>query len=236
VWVLARAFTADRLAFRRVLFAGLAVVLAVAAAVVTRDVVDAPEAVAAAEPFVSAAEAKLVPRAAGRRVLLRLAGVATRGVFAGLLDVLDAHGVDVHTPTSLAFVVGRDRATGRRGADVIWVVVEDSQLVSELVGNRDAKVLMRSTPLSPSEDRELTRVHRRLSAELRAAGRGDLVRAVGTPLVDLALADAPVDRDAVARARTLNRRVDESPTGRVAVLEFAPDRVPALPRTPILGT
>jgi hypothetical protein len=235
-WVLARAIAADRPAFRRVPIAALAVVLVVAAGVVTRDIVDAPAAVAPAEPFVSAAAAKLVPRAAGRRVMLRLAGPETRGVFAGLLDALDARGVDVRTSTSLAFVVGRDRATGRRGADVIWVVVEDSRLVSELLGNPAAKVLVRRTPLSQGEDRELTRVHRRLSAELRAAGRGDLVNTVGTPLVNIALADAPVDPDAVARATTLNRRVDESATGRVAVFEFAPDRIPALPPTPILGT
>jgi hypothetical protein len=234
-WVLARALTAREPHLRSWLLVGLGVTTVVAVGLVTLDVIREPDAVAPSARVVKAATDAVIARVDGKRVLLEVAGEETRGTFGGLLDALDDRGVDVRTDRSLAFVVGSDRATGADHTDVTLVVVEDSALVSKLVGDPSATVRYRRSPLSAAEERELVGLHRLLDREVRSIGREDLVQHLGSPLLETAVAGAGLDPTMVARTEALNRKIESSPEGRIAVFEFARGQVPDLPPTPILG-
>jgi hypothetical protein len=234
-WVLARALAAREPRLRPWILLGLATATVVAVGVVTLDVIRERDAVAPAARVVAAATDAIVPSIDGKRVLLKVSGEETRGTFGGLLDALDDRGVDVRTDRSLAFVVGSDRATGADNTDATLVVVEDSALVSKLIDDPSATVRYRRSPLSAAQERELTGLHRTLAQDLRRLGREDLVQHLGSPFLQVAVAGVGLEPAAVARTQTLNRKVEASPEGRIAVFEFAPGAVPPLPPTPILG-
>jgi hypothetical protein len=100
-----------------------------------------------------------------------------------------------------------------------------------LSGDRGARLLALSTPLSRKKDVQLTALHRQLAATLRAAGRRDLVSHLSNPELGELLAGIPgIEPAVVKRAERLNLEVilGNWRTGgcRCAVIAFPPDSPP----------
>ena len=208
-------------------YALLAVTVVGASAAVTREVVDHPATVDPLEPTVRAMADRLARQGGGDPVLFRVADAATRGLQGGLFDALDRKGVDVRVDEESAFQFGSHRGVTPAEAGALWYVVEDPALVSELSTAPGARVAARSTPLSKSDDAELTRLHREMAAAAADAGRTDLLHLEASPAVVVLFGDVPgLDPATLRRAAALNARVVAPGQCRCAVIAFPPDAPP----------
>jgi hypothetical protein len=92
--------------------------------------------------------------------------------------------------------------------------------VPELLARPGARVIASTSPLSPAQDAELTRLQAQLRQQLTAAGRSELRAALDTSGVDvLAFAGVPgLDGHALVRAAALNKIVERRGVCRCAVV------------------
>jgi hypothetical protein len=130
-----------------------------------------------------------------------------RGLFDGVVNELDREGVDVRVAPGLGEGFGEDRTLRPARAPVVWHVAERRPLVDPLLAVPGAELIAETSPLSREEDAELTRLQRRLVADLRAAGRPALARQVDSPLIGYLAAGTGIDDDVLLRTVMLNRKV-----------------------------
>jgi len=162
----------------------------------------------------------------GRPVLLR-DPESTSGVEYALVNELDRRGVPVRVDEPAGHIFGTHRVSTTRGVSQVWYVTQSGRFVSFITARPGASVLARTTPLSPSEEANLTNLQRRLGAQLRRAGRVDVASYVDSPLLGLFVAGVRgIDQNDVNRAVRLNARVSRSGHCRCAVVAFRPSEVP----------
>jgi len=148
-------------------------------------------------------------------------GVGLGGLVEGIMDELDRRGVPVRVEKGLGFKWGESRTATSAQVASVWYVLEWGYLVSDLTGRRSARVLARVTPLPRNEERELVDLQRRLSTQLRDAGRPDLVGYLDEPLFAFLVDHVRgIDRQAVDRVSALDDKVRRSNVCRCAVVSF----------------
>jgi hypothetical protein len=210
----------------------LAVLLVVATGwssiVLAGSVVRAPQALDGNETVVAALVRQLNELGQPRQpVLIRPAG-GFGGLGDGILDELDREGKAVKVDASTLNAYGYHRVAKPAEVSALWYVVEDSTQFSLLSAQPGATVVVRTAPLSPANDAELSRLQRTLAAQLDESGHSDLMSALNTSLVTVILRGiAGVDQAAVARVAQLDRLVASSGTCRCAILSFPPDEPPS---------
>jgi hypothetical protein len=156
-------------------------------------------------------------------------GAGEVGVNSAIVNALDRDGAPVKVPRADAIIWGEGRAASLDEVGRVWVVAEQGIQVSRLTAEPDARVVARTTPLSPVEERELMLLQRRVADQLEAAGHPELVEWLEYADFVPLLADMVqgLDPSDLARIRRLDAKVARSPGCRCAVVEFAPDELPA---------
>src|SRR5680860_86659 len=132
--------------------------------------------------------------------------------------------------SELAFVGFRQRAGPHEhrtatpnDVDTIWYVVENGQLATYLADRPGARVLVRTSPLSESDERELRALERGVIDTLESIGRTDLIKRMDDDDALVALRDLPgLDRSDVERMVELSRRAGDHDPCRCAVIAFSP--------------
>lgn len=163
-----------------------------------------------------------------RPFVVRNAGSGSRGVAGAIMDELDRRGAPLRVDPAFAFVWGDDRTIKPDRASAIWYVAEEGKDVSLLTAVPGARVLARTTPLSPSDEAQLVRLQRTLTAQLVRAGRTDLVPILEYSVLISALDDvAGVDHAAVGRVEKLEAKVERTGACRCAVIAFLPKNAPS---------
>jgi hypothetical protein len=165
-------------------------------------------------------------------VLVRGLGGTTDGVAQGLVDDLDRRGVDVRVDPRYGFMYGDQRTADVGDVGEIWYVTQEGRhrAISDLPDG--GRVIAYASSLSSTEERELARLQRRIAGELEAAGRTDLVEALDSPFVALAVQQAAVpgvDRTALDRLATLNAVLARGGGCRCTVIAYPADAAPDLP-------
>ncbi len=165
--------------------------------------------------------------------IVRFDGTTLGGLHGAIVDAYDRAGAPVRIDPELAFQFGDERAADPATVDTVWVVVEDGRLVSDFTARPGAEVLARQEPLGPVKEAEIVELQRTIAEQLRAAGRGDLERALDSPLVAFTLDGIPgVDTAAVGRLGDLNAEREATDRCRCAVIAFPTDQAPPVPRLP----
>jgi hypothetical protein len=151
-------------------------------------------------------------------VLVSQVGGGNTGLDIGLVDELDRHGIDVHfDPHGVEAEVDRRVATSR-DVDQVWYMVTEPW-VEGYATRPDAKVLARTTPLSPARDRELADLQQWFLDEVDRSGRSDEAGAVESEFLTPELVGIPdIDARRLERLRQLNHEVNVSDRCRCAVV------------------
>jgi hypothetical protein len=214
---------------RRSAFVGLSAVIGCSSIALGVRVADTGD-VLSAESIARSALARLeTPELPSGRVLVRAPDTGYLGIESAVVNELDRRGVDVVVDPSRGFRMGESRTATPGEADEVLYVVEGGQYLSILAGRPDAHVLWSTDALSPAKEAELRRLQQRLYDELVAAGRTDLVSALGSNLVAYALADVPsVDQQAAARVDELNAEAAQAAPCRCGIIAFPADAAPSI--------
>lgn len=153
-----------------------------------------------------------------------LAGVGD-GVLLGLTD----RGWDIGVDESLGFKYGASHVQHHPAK--LLLVTEASRDTSIAITMGRFKTLARTTPLNTRDEARITELHVKISRALIQEGRADLLPAVGSSLLALALDDAGIslDADLVNELAELNEHVEQAKTCRCAVVMVEPEssRTPA---------
>jgi hypothetical protein len=154
-----------------------------------------------------------------QRVLVRPIGTTLRSLFDGVINELDRRDVDVRVDPELGRIFGTERESHPGAVDQVWYVTEQGSRVPALLAQPGARLVASTSPLTPAEDAELTRLQARLRAQLRKAGRADLVDELDQDLLPFIVSNVPgVDHAAAARAGALNARVARAGGCRCAIV------------------
>lgn len=173
-------------------------------------------------------------RPSGEVEILRFDGVL-EGVADGILNRLDERGWPMTVRPDLTFKYGASRGASAAPSHV-WFVTETNigtTLASAVPG---AEVVASVTPLSGADDAELSKLQLQVVEALQAQGRLDLLPALGSDLVAIALTRAGVKVPGVDLDRLveLNAKASKAGACRCAVIAVPPgtsDDVPTLIRS-----
>ncbi len=207
----------------------LAAVTVVASVSFTRTVAAADGPVAPMEPVAAAIINQLHREGQPRGpVLLRIYGTALGGLHAALFDQLERQGAPVYVDNGLGYQFGYDRTAGPSKVTSVWYVIEESELYSLVSRIPGARILALSHPLPARQQAELVALQRTLADRLTAEGRAELVGALGSDYVTVALAGVPGIAPAdLARLKVLNQQVVRH-NCLCSVIAFPPNRIPSL--------
>ena len=188
----------------------------------TKDLVDHPSEVTPFETVTGEFVDELAGRGEPRGpTLVRFVGSALGGVHAGLVDELDRRGAPVYVDDGAPYAFGRERTAVPDGVDRLWYVVEDGHALSLLTDRPNAEVLVRTSPLSESQEIELVELQRRVVRQLRASGNESRIEVLSTTRVADTLAGLPgVELGDLRRIDALNAEVLARGTCRCAVISF----------------
>jgi hypothetical protein len=140
-----------------------------------------------------------------------------------VLDELDRRGAPMRVDEAYGYRFGDQRAATLREVSSVWYVLQDGQLVGTFARLPGASTLARTTPLSQSEETELTRLQLSIGDGLERAHREDLISTLDTSLVGFALSRvAGLDQRDVDRVARLNEKVARSKGCRCAVIAVSP--------------
>jgi hypothetical protein len=152
-------------------------------------------------------------------VRVRFYGVGLPSMFDGIVNELDRAGVDIRVDPSLGRVFGSQRVIARTRPAETWYVIEEGSFLPNLVALPRARVIARTTPLSPTDDAELTRLQQALRRQLERSPRPELAKYVDQSLIALAAEQVPgVDESVATRVAALDDRVERSRNCRCAVV------------------
>jgi hypothetical protein len=163
-----------------------------------------------------------IERLEGKRVLVRFEGAAWGGVEAGVIDWLDRHGVDVKVDAPRSFQFGEGRVARLGEVDETWTVLEEGFRTS-LASDDDARTFVaRVVPVGSTREASIVELQASLAAQLRAAGRPELVNALDSPFVRLFVPHLRgVSRRDVTALAKLNERVARSGLCRCSIVAAA---------------
>ena len=156
-------------------------------------------------------------------VLIRGSGLG--GLMEGVLDELDRKGVPVRVDEAWTYKWGDRRGVTPDEVSQVWYVVQDGHLTSDLTGRRGGEIVYRTSPLPPAEEEELVRLQRRFDAQLREAGRPELVGYLSSSLFPFLVEGVEgLDRGGLERLGQLNQQVEQAPAPacRCSIVAFPP--------------
>lgn len=173
------------------------------------------------------------PDALTEPVIVRFDGTTLGGLHGAVVDAYDRAGAPVKVDPQLGFQFGDHRVASPDDVGTVWMVVEDGRLVSDFTQRPGAHVLARQEPLGPEKEAELVALQTELTAQLRSAGRPDLVGTLDSPFVAFTVDGVPgVDHAAADRLGDLNGEREATERCRCAVIAFPADQAPPLPPRP----
>ena len=207
----------------------LAAVTVLASVSFTRTVAAADGPVAPMEPVAASIINQLHREGQPRgSVLLRAYGTPLGGLHAALFDQLEREGASVYVDKGLGYQFGYNRTAGPSAVGSVWYVIEESELYSLVSRIPGARILAVSHPLPARQQAELVALQRTLADRLTAEGRADLVGALGSEFVTVALAGVPGLAPAdLARLKVLNGQVVRH-ICLCSVVAFPANRIPPL--------
>jgi hypothetical protein len=154
-----------------------------------------------------------------REILVLPVGTDRNSLLDGVVNELDRAGVDARVSRTKGRVYGDQRTAGRAQADEIWSVTSQGAYIPELLRQPGARLLARTTPLSPAKEAEAVRLQDQLLDELERAGRSEMRSWLDSSLVAALLQPVPgIDRRAAVRLAFLNDRVEQLGGCRCAVV------------------
>lgn len=225
IGVLARSLRPEGGRGRQVLTIALVGGLVAATVATTAWVTDGDPAQDAVNPIV-ADLARQVPQSARNRGPIRFIQTGDLGLYAGvavgLFDDLDRRGFPVGLTRRFAEAYVQGEHVSSRPGGRTWLVAQGRN-VSELLGRPGVRLLAESSPLSRTDELRLRRLQRRLSAQLRDAGRADLLDRLDLPLPQGLPGVGNVRAAEVRELTRLQRRVGGA--RRYALFEVAPAAV-----------
>jgi len=168
------------------------------------------------------------------QLLVRAYGTTLPHLFDGVVNALDRHGVDVRVDRALARVFGSQRVGTVARTNEVWYVAEEGWVKALLLRIPGARVIASTTPLSPSDDEELSRLQAKLREQLVAARRPDLGHDVESPLIALFTQHVSgVDQETARRVAQLSALAVRNGGCRCSIIAIAgPGRFQTPPRLP----
>jgi len=164
-----------------------------------------------------------VPGLPAKVVSIKPVGSGLGGLYLGLVDELDRRGVPVRIDPSISYQFGFTRKARPQDVSAVWLVVEEGYLIERISKLPGTRVLATTTPLSSNEEARLRLLQGRVTSQLEAAGRPELLGSLDTALVGFATDSvAGVDHVAVNRIAQLNSAVVAGREARTAVVAVAP--------------
>ncbi|HXY94063.1 MAG TPA: hypothetical protein VEP49_16410, partial [Acidimicrobiia bacterium] len=233
-WAVVNWLGVDRIPVARYACVGvLLLVTAFGFAARAREVIDrrhtfgAPE--TDAQRLVDQLESRPLPR---KPVLVRGLGTSTNGLAQGLVDELDRRGVPVRVDKQYGFQYGDQRTADRAHVAQIWYVTGEGRWRSLLPRDSGARVLGYVSGLSAREDRELTSLQRAVAAQLRAAGRPDLVDDLDSAFLRIVVEKDRVRGVSLSDAQRIsdfNEKLARDGSCRCTVIAYPAATAPELP-------
>jgi hypothetical protein len=169
-----------------------------------------------------------------RPVLIRGLGGTTYGLAQALFDDLDRAGAPVKVDTRYGYEYGDTRTASPGSVDEVWYVSGGGGNLTILDNHPGGRLVAAVTPLSPTDERELRALQRELSRDVVATGHSDLLPALDSSLIGIAVdrAGVPgVDHDRLDRLVELNRKVEAQDKCRCFVVAYPAELAPPLPNS-----
>jgi hypothetical protein len=105
-----------------------------------------------------------------RAFLVRAVGDPASGFDQGLVDALDEAGVPVRVDRELGYQFGSERGAAVSDVDEVWLVTEGGVSRERMLALPGARLVASVSPLSPSDERELSRLQRGALATMAVSG------------------------------------------------------------------
>lgn len=167
----------------------------------------------------------------GRAIFVSSVGSTLPALFGGVVDELDRQGAHVLLKDQLGRIYGDQRRVDHHRVDQTWYVTEQGSLVPALLAQPGARLLAKTSPLTPAEQRELDRLQDQMRIQLRAVGHGRAVANIDQSWFASLLRDVRgIDHVAARRISELDRKVGRHDDCRCAIVV-----VPGPPRAPDSG-
>ena len=162
-----------------------------------------------------------------RTITLQLANTSLKGALTALMHDYQEHGITARAPATMSWIFGATNTASTSSDGVVWFVSEDPTITALYKAQLGARLIAEVTPLTTDESRILQSQVQIVALQLRAAGRLDLIPAIGTQLGGLALARVRgVDLQLEQQIANLSTKFATSAASYGAIIAFDAASIP----------
>jgi len=156
-------------------------------------------------------------------IMLKLGDGGLVGLFPALAYDFEERGISSGIEHGTEWVFGDRALTGE--ASTVWFVCDTGTAFSLLAAQSEAQVVSVVSPFSESDEVKVRNLQVQLATQLQTIGHQELLSALESPLVSLALMGLEIDHDAAAELASYNALTPE-PGFRFGIVAFPVDSVP----------